>query len=555
MEVARITADQWAIGIRGFNSRLSRSVLVLIDGRIVYSPLTAGVYWEVQDTVLEDIDRIEVIRGPGGAIWGPNAVNGVINIITKSSKETQGGLISGGAGNVEQGFGEARYGGRGGKDFTYRVYGKGFARSPEFHPDKINYDYWQSGQGGFRMDWSGGGRDSYTLQGDAYLQAAGEDVATSSYNPPANYVFDNYAHLSGGNILFHWQRTLAEKKDFRLDAYYDNTTRHELNFGDERNTADVDFLYRFPLPRQDISLGAGVNVSHGHEVQILTGLMFVPPDRTDQFYTFFLQDQITLVKNRLSLLAGPRFIKTNYTGLLVEPTVRLLYTPSPTQTLWAGFTQAVRTPADVERDFFLASFIGTAPDGLPRFARFNANRHFQSERMNGYELGYRRLLKSKLYVDVAAFFNQYRNLLSEDLLSLDSIETNPAPTHHLISAQFGNGLTATTEGGEIAPQWQATKFWRLSGSYSFLEMHVKTAPGSLDFGSAPGVQGASPQHQVSIQSNLDLPKSVTVDFQVRYVSKLPALMVPAYWTGDANVGYNLTKQLRLSLVGQNLFQP
>jgi iron complex outermembrane receptor protein len=179
VEVARISADQWAIGIRGFNSRLSRSVLVLMDGRIVYSPLTAGVYWEVQDTLMEDIARIEVIRGPGGAIWGPNAVNGVINIITKPTTDTQGGLISGGAGNVQQGFGEARYGGRYGQNLTYRVYAKGFGVAPQFHSDHVNYDYWQSGQGGFRMDWTAGARNGYTLQGDGYLQAAGESVGTS----------------------------------------------------------------------------------------------------------------------------------------------------------------------------------------------------------------------------------------------------------------------------------------------------------------------------------------------------------------------------------------
>jgi len=555
VEVARITSDEWAIGIRGFNSRLSRSVLVLIDGRIVYSPLTAGVYWEVQDTLLEDVDRIEVIRGPGGTIWGPNAVNGVINIITKSSKDTQGGLVSGGAGNVEQGFGEARYGGSDGQNFTYRVYGKGFAVAPQYHADHINYDNWQAGQGGFRMDWTGGSRDSYTLQGDGYLQAAGESVATSSYNPPANYIFNNYSHLSGGNILFHWGRKLGEKKDFHVDAYYDNTTRHELNFGDDRNTANVDFVDRFPLPRQEISWGAGVYLSHGDELQALSGLMFIPPVRTDQFYTAFIQDQLTLVQNRLSMLAGPRFIKTNYTGVLIEPTVRLLYTPTPIQSLWAGFTQAVRTPADVERDFYLASLIGYAPNGLPYFARFNANRNFQSERLNGYELGYRRLLKSRLYVDIATFFNQYRNLLSEDLAGPTFLETDPPPPHLLLPAEFGNGLIATTEGGEIAPQWQPTNFFRLTGSYSFLEMHVKKAPDSTDLGSAPTVQGSSPQHQALVQSDFDLPKSITLDLQVRYVSALPALMVPAYTTGNASLGWSATKQLAFSVVGQNLFQP
>ncbi len=555
VEVARISADEWSIGIRGFGSRLSRAVLVLIDGRIVYSPFTAGVYWEVQDTLMEDIDRIEVIRGPGGTIWGPNAVNGVINIITKSTKDTQGGLVSGGTGNVEQGFGEARYGGSNGKDFTYRVYGKGFAVTPEFHSDGINYDSWQGGQAGFRMDWSKNNRDIYTLQGDLYDQAAGESVQASTYNPPAEFILDGDAHLSGGNILWRWKRALGEGKDFQLNAYYDRTNRHELNFGDIRNTVDIDFLDRFPLPRQEVSWGLELYASHGDEIQVVSGLTFVPPVLTDQLYTAFLQDEVTLVRNRLSLLAGTKFLKTNFTGLLLEPSVRLLYTPTSTQTLWAAFTQAVRTPADVERDFFLSSYIGPGPGGLPFFARFNANRNFQSERLNGYELGYRRLVGSKFYIDIATFFNQYRNLLSEDITGPIFIENTPAPTHLLLPAEFGNGLMATTEGGEIAPEWRPKKFWQLRGSYSFLEMHVEKSPGSLDIGTAASIQGSSPQHQVLIQSNFDLPKSITADFQIRYVSALPALTVPAYWTGDVSLGWGINEHVRLSAVGQNLFQP
>ena len=555
VEVAQISADQWAIGIRGFGSRLSRSVLVLIDGRIVYSPLTAGVYWEVQDYVLEDIDRIEVIRGPGGTIWGPNAVDGVINIITKSSKDTLGGLASGGAGNVEQGFGEARYGAADGKNLTYRFYGKAFGRSPEYHPIGPAYDAWQGGQAGFRMDWSGGNRDSYTLSGDGYYQAFGENVATSSYNPPANYNLVGQAPLSGGNTLFRWRRKLGDKKDLQLNAYYDRTSRHELNFGDIRNTVDVDAQYRFPLPRQEITTGLGLYASHGNEEEILTGLAFVPLVRTDTIYSGFLQDEVALVPNRLSLFAGSKVLKTNYTGVLAEPSVRLLYTPTATQTLWASFTQAVRTPADVERDFYLASYLGPGPGGIPFFARFNANRNFQSERLNGYEAGYRRMLAAKFYVDIAAFYNQYRNLLSEDITGSIYLESVPTPPHLLLPAEFGNGLKATSSGGEIVGEYRPKNFWRLRAWYSFLELHVEKAPGSQDIGSAPGVQGSSPQNEVLLQTGFDLPKSITADFYVRYISKLPALSIPAYWTGDTTLGYNLTKQLRLTVVGQNLFQP
>ena len=554
VEVARISGDEWSIGIRGFGSRLSRSVLVLIDGRSVYSTFTAGVYWEVQDTLMEDIDRIEVIRGPGGTIWGPNAVNGVINIITKNSKDTQGGLVSAGGGNAEQGFAEARYGAGKGKDLTYRVYGKGFARSAQHHSDGFNYDPWQGGQTGFRMDWSKRTRDTFTLQGDIYDDAAGEAVQASTYNPPSEKTLEGYAHLSGGNILWSWKRTLAEKKDIQLTAYYDRTNRHELNFGDVRNTVSVDFLERFPLPRQEISWGLGLWFSHGDEIEVVSGLTFVPPTLTDQLYTAFLQDEISLLPNRLSLVAGTKFLKTNFTGALFEPSVRLLYTPTPTQTVWAAFTHAVRTPAEVERDFFLSSFIGTAPNGLPFFARFNANRNFRSEELNGYELGYRHLVGSKVYLDIAGFFNQYHDLLSEDLTGPIFVETDPAPTHLLLPAEFGNGLKATTEGGEIGSEWRPKNYWRLRGSYSFLEMHLERGRGSADVGTAPIIQGSSPQHQLLFQSNFDLPKSLTADFQVRYVSELPSLKIPAYWTGDASLGWDASKQVRLSVVGQNLFQ-
>ncbi|MGH9529638.1 MAG: TonB-dependent receptor plug domain-containing protein, partial [Terriglobales bacterium] len=219
IEVARIDGDKWSIGIRGFGSRLSRSVLVLIDGRTVYTTLFAGTYWEVQDTLLDDIDRIEVIRGPGGTIWGPNAVNGVINIITKKAKDTHGTLASAGGGNVEQGFANLRHGGDNGKTLDYRVYGKGFNRGPEYHSDDQNFDGWRGGQAGFRMDWAKNERDNFTVQGDIYDQAAGESVQGTSYTPPYSQILDGAARLSGGNIMGRWTRTQGEGKDIQVQAY------------------------------------------------------------------------------------------------------------------------------------------------------------------------------------------------------------------------------------------------------------------------------------------------------------------------------------------------
>jgi iron complex outermembrane receptor protein len=556
VEVARIDGNKWSIGIRGFGSRLSRAVLVLIDGRTVYTTLFAGTYWEVQDTVMDDIDRIEIIRGPGGTIWGPNAVNGVINVITKDSKDTRGLLATAGGGNEEQGFFNLRYGGGDGRNFDYRLYGKGFNRSSEDHPDGRNFDDWRSAQAGFRMDWTRNDRDAFTLQGDLYDEEAGESVQATSYTQPYSQILDRAARLSGGNIMARWKRTMAEGEDLQLQVYYDRTNRYEPNFGDLRDTFDVDFLQRLRLrARQEISWGLGVRISRGDELEVVSGLTFNPSQLTDQLFTAFLQDEIGLIGNRLSLDVGTKLLRTNFTGFQLEPSARLLWTPTKKQTVWAAFTHAVRTPSDVERDFFLSGYEGTAPDGLPYFARFNANRNFRSEQLNGYEVGYRLLVGKNLYLDLAGFYNHHSDLFSEDITGPPSIESNPAPTHLLLPAEFGNGLLGNTKGFELAPEWRPTKFWRLRGSYSLLHMSLEKSPHSLDIGTVPIVEGSSPQHQVLVQSGFDLSKMLTLDLMGRYVSALPGQMVRAYSTADASFAWRTSQHTSLQLVGRNLLQP
>lgn len=558
VEVARIDGNKWSIGIRGFGSRLSRSVLVLIDGRTVYTTFFAGTYWEVQDTFMDDIDRIEVIRGPGGTIWGPNAVNGIINIITRHTKDTHGTELEAGGGNVEQGFAGLRTGGGNGSGLNYRAYVKGYRRSSQFHHTEPDFDAWEAGQTGFRMDWDRNQRDSFLLEGDLYDEAAGESVNAVTYNPPASLIVNQDAHLSGGNITGRWHRSESERTDTQLQVFYDRTNRHEPNLGDLRDTFDIDLNQRLPLgTRQELSLGAGARWSHGDELEVVSGLVFDPNQRTDELFTFFVQDEVALVPNKLSLIGGSKFLKTNYTDFELEPTIRLLWTPTDTQTFWAAATRAVRTPADVERDFFLSGLVSPngGPGGIPFFARFNANRNFQSEKLKGYEAGYRQLFGQKVYVDIAAFYNQYHGLLDEEITGAPFIETDPAPTHVLLPAQFANGLQATTSGGEIAPEWRPTSFWRLRGSYSFLEIHVEPQPGSGDIGSAPGIQGSSPQHQAMVQSSLDMKKALSLDLDYRYVSKLPGQAVPAYSTADANFTWRANDHLRFSVVGQNLLQP
>lgn len=564
VEVARIDGNKWSIGIRGFGSRLARSVLVLIDGRTVYTTLFAGTYWEVQDTMMEDIDRIEVIRGPGGTIWGPNAVNGVINIITKNSKDTHGALASAGGGNVEQGFYNLRSGSGNEEGLNYRVYTKGFTRGPEFHADERNFDDWRGAQAGFRIDWENQAETSFRLEGDLYDERAGESVVATNYTAPFSQTIDANARLSGGNVTGHWHKQLSERGDIQVQAYYDRTNRREPNFGDIRNTFDADFLQRQLLPaRQRLSWGGGLRFSHGEELEVVTGLTFDPPQLTDRLITGFVQDEISLVPDRLSLIGGSKFLNTNFTGFEAEPSVRLLFTPSKTETAWAAFTRAVRTPADVERNFFLSGFIGTGPGGLPFFARFNANRNFQPEKLKGYEAGYRRLLGRDLYVDVAGYFNQYNNLFSQEITGPPFLENTPpplednivAPTHLLLPAQFGNGLQGTTAGVEVAPEWKPVPYWRLRGSYSFLAMHIKPNPGSLDIGTAHPTETSSPEHQVYAQSSFDLSKAISLDLIYRYVSALPAQGVKPYSTADATWSWALSDHYRLTVVGQNLLRP
>jgi iron complex outermembrane receptor protein len=558
VEVARIDANKWSVGIRGFGSRLTRSVLVLIDGRTVYTPLFDGTYWEVQNTPMDDIDRIEVIRGPGGTIWGPNAVNGVINIITKDTKDTHGMLASAGGGNEEQGFFNFRYGGGNGKGLNYRIYGTGFTRGPSVHPDGRNFDDWRAAQTGFRMDWQKNDRDSFTLQGDLYREEAGESVQATSYTQPYSRIVDANALLSGGNIMGRWKRTLGEGNDIQLQAYYDRTNRTEANFSDVRDTFDVDFLERFRLPaRQQVSWGLGARVDPVTNTEVVSGLTFDPPQRTDYLLTAFVQDEIGLVDHRLSLTLGTKFLRTNFTdgGVEFEPSARLLWTPSQKQTIWAAFTHALRTPSDAEANFNLSGYIGTAANGVPYFARFNANPNFASEQLNGYELGYRRLVSSKLYVDAAGFYNHYHDLFSEDLTGPPFVETRSGSTHLLLPAQFRNGLRGATKGVEITPEWRPSGGWRLRGSYSYLHMNVDKSPGSGDVGTAPGIRGSSPQHQVTVQSALDLSTKLQLDLTYRYVSALPGQLVPAYSTGDARLGWRFSRSVELSLAGRNLFQP
>src|SRR5713101_2338024 len=520
VEVARIDSNSWALGVRGFGSALSRSVLVLIDGRSVYTPLFAGVYWQVQDTLLEDIERIEVIRGPGGTI--------------------------------DQGFVNFRYGAGNGQSFNYRVYGKAFTRGPEFHSDRRQFDDWRMGQIGFRADWDLHKHDTLTLQGDLYNGDAGQSVGINSYSPPYMANVEQNVELGGGNLLGRWKRVLGTGSDVQLQTYYDRTNRKQANFAESRDTFDIDFVHRFALPfRQDFLWGAGVRLSSGNTTEVVPTVAFTPNHFTDKLYSAFVQDEIAVVPNKLSLTFGSKFLHNSYSGFEVEPGARVLWTPDPQQAVWAAITRAVRTPSRVEEDLQLTGLF--VPDPLT-FYRISGDRKFSSENLIGYEVGYRSLVKPRLYIDFAAFYNNYDHLLSIEPGTPYS-ENSPPPPHTVVPFFFRNGLLGKTSGFEIAPDWTPNGRWRLRGSYSYLYMDLKKHSGSVDTTTAGSTEGSSPHHQIMVQSSFDLPKKLEFDQTFRYVSALPAQRVGAYGTADVRFSWRASRSLELSVVGQNLFQP
>jgi iron complex outermembrane recepter protein len=550
VDVARIDSVKWAIGIRGFGSRLSRAVLVLIDGRTVYSPLFHGVYWEVQDTMMEDIERIEVIRGPGGTIWGANAVNGVINIITKKAKDTHGELASGGGGNTDHVAGEVRYGAKQG-DVDYRAYAKGESVGPEYHFDGSNFDDWTREQGGFRADWTANARDTVTLQGDIYDSRMGESNRITSLTPPFSFISNQVADLSGGNVLANWDRNFADGSGFHLQTYYDRFNREQSTQAEIRDTFDLDFVHHFKLSGTQFTWGVGARISLGRVPEVVPTYTFNPFRRTDQLYSAFVQDEIPLMGDRLSLTVGTKILHSAFAGFDFEPSARLLYAPSPTSSFWGAFTRAVRTPSDIEEDLTNITLRGINPLA---FNVTTGDNQFMSEVLFGYEAGYRHLFSKQVSIDFAAFRNYYSNLSS---LEAGSPYFNGSGLYPYTVYPFvnGNGVKGTTTGFELIANWKPASWWRIQPSYAYLDMDFGTIAGSTDTITVNSLEGSSPRHEVMVQSYLDLPHNLEFSQVFRYVSNLPAQLVGAYQTVDARVAWHFNRRLEFSVTGQNLLQP
>ena len=548
LDVAQINANTWAISARGFNLQFANKLLVLIDGRAVYTPLFGGVNWDTLDVPLEDIDRIEVIRGPGGTVWGANAVNGVINIITKRTSDTQGGLVTAGGGTQAQEFGTVQHGGKIEDHTTYRIFGK---YRNENHLSDLNgqngEDGWHLLHGGFRADTKLSKNGSLTTQGDLYTAEEGSIIVHSAFAPVENINVLRLATLSGGEVFTRWDHTFSSRSDTTLQFYYDRYRRDGPESSEHRDTVDFDVQNHIVLgARQDLIWGA----SYRHSSDQTSGTIdqaFIPANVSDQLFSAFVQDEITLKPDRLSLYLGSKIENSYFRGFDYEPSARIAWTPSPRRTFWGAISRASRTPTqrDVAIDAVLAALPGPAEVALV------GNPKIKSEHVIAYELGYRAQPVERLSFDVAAFINNYRNLVSIENLP-PSFDPNSSPPVLVFLKSYSNKMFGTTEGVEVSVKWKATSRWTLAPGYSFLEMHLHTQTSSLDTTSVADTQGSNPGHQAQVRSHLELSTKLAWDTNAYFVSRLPAQFVASHTRLDTQLTWWFAERAQLSLVGQNL---
>ena len=541
LQIAQKDAHSWGVSARGFNADSANKLLVLMDGRALYTPLFSGVFWDRQDTLLEDIERIEVISGPGGTLWGANAVNGVINITTKHARDTQGGFLEAGGGGELRGFASLRYGGKLAPNVHYRIYGKHTEHDSAVLSDGTDArDGWRIRQGGFRIDAETVAEDSVTLQGDIYGHRQGITTGGTS-------------EVRGGNLLGRWTRRFSADADMSLQFYYDRTdltlpVPAQLfapagTFGDELDTYDLDFQHRFQTAAHHRFVwGLGYRFTH-NVVTNAPSLAFFPEELDQELFSGFLQDEIALREN-LTLTLGAKLEHHDYTGLEVQPGGRLQWSLSERHMLWAAASRAVRAPSRVDRDISLP-----APGYL--IVILQGGSRFESENLTAYELGWRAQLGDAATLSVSTFVHDYDDLRSTTMGPPDPVFGLPFPFF------YENNLEGRTYGAELSASFQATDRWLLRGSYNLLKQDLRIKPGRTDFNNALN-ETADAEQQLSLRSSLDLPGRVELDAGLRWVDKLPTnnagvvAVVSDYAELDLRLAWRPRDDLELSLIGRNL---
>ncbi|HEY9489490.1 MAG TPA: TonB-dependent receptor plug domain-containing protein, partial [Chryseosolibacter sp.] len=522
LQVLQLNASAWIVSARGFNAVFSNKLLVMIDGRTVYSPLFAGVFWDVQNVLLEDVDRIEVISGPGGSIWGANAVNGVINIITKNSADTQGFYASAGAGTFLRRNASLRYGGKIGSEFSYRIYGVHANRDHTFLANgDDNSDAWNMTQSGFSLDWTPSLTDAVAVHGNLY-SGIHENVPGES-------------SVDGQNILGRWSRTFKDGSALMVQGYYDRTWRRDIpsTISDQTETYDFEFDHSINLgSRHRIVWGGGYRLMDSRTYNATPILGLVPAKRNMNLYSGFIQDEISLAQDHLRLTIGTKVQHTIFSGFEIQPTARLGWTGSD-YTLWGAVSRAVRAPSRIDVDYFIPTF--PIPPDQPSVA---GGPNFVSEKVIAWEAGYRYQPVEHASLSLATFYNVYNDLYSVD--SLPNTKTY----------QIQNGTEGTSRGLELTGRFHVTQKWHLRGGYTYFHKDLANKPGHIyDFSAL----GNDAEHRFTFHSMLDLPANLKLDVTFRYIDALPKPYISDYLTFDARMAW-VSDNWEISVTGQNLWK-
>ncbi len=554
VNVAQINANSWAVTVRGFNSRFANKLLVMIDGRTVFTPLFSGVNWDKQNLILEDIERIEVVRGPGGTLWGANAVNGVINIITRSSDDTQGTLIKASAGDDLAGQLILRHGGDLNETATYRVHAKYEKYDDREIASGVNAnDGWSIFTAGFRTDHKPSETDKFMFSGDFTMVDAGETLDVPLLVPPFLERRDAEIERTNAHILTHWARDLGNESEVSVQAYVDYSDIEIPQGTEERTTVDLQVQHSMPVGEMHHLLwGAGYRYIND-DITNSEFVQFDPTSRTDEIFNAFVQDTIELTED-VAVTIGSKFSHNDYTGFEVQPSIRFTWLVAEGKTIWGAISRAVRTPSRAEDNVRVNSQVvppgvpGVNPGPLPLVFRFTGDPTIESETLVAYEIGTRLRLRENFSIDVAAFLNQYEDLRGS-VIGAPTIDTTVVPVA-VLPLTVDELVNADTHGVEVVVDWQVQDRWRLQGTMSYLEIDgdLPTAPNVLV--SEPG--GGDAAHTMTLRSLYDVTDSLRFDTAVRHSDDLDGFGIGGYTAVDARVEYRLTSQTSLAVTGRNL---